>query len=97
MELQAFVYSGISTYSEEIAEPSMVLCNCSTKRSVCRLHMILLSLPPTVQFSKEAKEAQIEELRAAEKTTTINSQERLPKKMCCVLCSVVCASRNMCQ
>jgi len=57
MELPAFVYFGISTYSEEIAEPSMVFCNCSTESSICRLHMILLSLLPTVQLSEEAKEA----------------------------------------
>jgi hypothetical protein len=55
MELMAFVYFGISTCSEEIAEPSMTFCNCSTKSSMCRLHMILLSLLPSVQLSEEAK------------------------------------------
>jgi hypothetical protein len=57
MELPAFIYFGISIYSEEIAEPSMVFCNCSTECSMYRLHMILLSLLPTVQLSEEATEA----------------------------------------
>jgi len=57
MELPAFVHFVISLYSEERAEPSMVFCNCSAESSMCRLHMILLSLLPTVQLSEEAKEA----------------------------------------
>jgi hypothetical protein len=31
MELPAFVYFGIVTYSEETAEPSMVFCNVQQK------------------------------------------------------------------
>lgn len=57
MEFLPFVYFGVGTYSEEIAEPSIVFCNCSTESSVCRLHMILLSLLPTVQLSEEAKKS----------------------------------------
>jgi hypothetical protein len=56
MELPAFVYFGISIYSEEIVELSMVFWNCSAESSMW-LHMILLSLLPTVQLSEEAKEA----------------------------------------
>jgi hypothetical protein len=48
----------------------------------------LLPLLPTVQLSEETKEALIEELGAAEQTTTRNSQERLPKIICCIVSQI---------
>lgn len=50
--------------------------------------MNLLPLLPTVQLSEEAKEALIEELGAAEQTTTRNSQERLPKIICYIVSQI---------
>jgi hypothetical protein len=61
MELPAFAYFGISTYSEEIAEPSMVFCNCSTESSMCRLHVICY---PTFQLFSYLKKLKRHKLKS---------------------------------